>query len=115
MTVLILERVARSVRGDLSRWLIEVRTGVFVGRVTERVREALWSRAVKRSGEGSVLMVWRAANEQGFDLRAHQAKGRFPVDYEGMWLMLEPDPNPRFDAAEGDETDTGTDAPDGVI
>ena len=115
MTVLILERVARSVRGDLSRWLIEVRTGVFVGRVTERVREALWERAVKRADEGSVLMVWRAASEQGFDLRAHQPKGRIPRDYDGMWLMLEPDPNPRFNAAQGEEGGTGIDGPDSVI
>jgi CRISPR-associated protein Cas2 len=97
VTVLLLERVSKSVRGDLSRWLLEVQAGVFVGHVTPRVRDALWERAVARSDEGSVLMLWRAPTEQGFDLRAHNPKGDVPVDCEGIWLMLRPDPNPWFD------------------
>ena len=65
---------------------MEVATGVFVGRVSARVREALWSRCVQRARDGSALMIWRAANEQGFDLRAHQPRGRIPVNIEGAWL-----------------------------
>ena len=34
MTVLILERVPATLRGELSRWMIEPRTGVFVGKVS---------------------------------------------------------------------------------
>jgi CRISPR-associated protein Cas2 len=86
MMVLILERVSPSVRGDLSRWLVEVGTGVFVGRVSQIVREALWDRCLQRAGKGSALMVWRTNNEQGFDLRAYQPKGRIPVNVEGVWL-----------------------------
>ena len=87
MTVLVLERVAKSVRGDLSRWLVEVRTGVFVGRVTDLVREALWKRATLRAGRGSVLMVWRSNTEQGFELRVHNLVDRIPVDLDGLWLV----------------------------
>jgi CRISPR-associated protein Cas2 len=90
MTVLLLERVSRSVRGDLSRWLLEVATGVFIGQVSERVRESLWLRAVQRARTGSVLMIWRARTEQGFDIRAHNPKGRIPIDSDGIWLMLIP-------------------------
>jgi CRISPR-associated protein Cas2 len=86
MMVLILERVTPSVRGDLSRWLVEVGTGVFVGRVSQIVREALWDRCLQRAGEGSALLVWRTNNEQGWDLRAYQPKGRVPVNVEGVWL-----------------------------
>lgn len=86
MTVLILERVAPSVRGDLSRWLIEISTGVFVGRVSKMVREALWDRCLQRAGAGTAILIWRTNNEQGFDLRAYQPKGRVPVRVEGVWL-----------------------------
>lgn len=95
MTVLILERVTPSVRGDLSRWLVEVKAGVFVGRVSKLVREALWERCLKRAEEGTAILIWRANNEQGFDLRAYQPRGRVPVNVEGVWLALVTDPDPR--------------------
>jgi len=88
MTVMILERVSPSLRGDLSRWLIEVQAGVFAGKISDLVREALWERAVKRAEEGSVLMLWRMNSEQGFDMRSHQPKNYIPVNHEGIWLML---------------------------
>ena len=86
MTVLILERVTPSLRGDLSRWMVEVATGVFVGRVSKLIREALWDRCLRRAGDGSSLIIWRESNEQGFDLRSYQPRGRFPVRIEGVWL-----------------------------
>lgn len=95
MTILILERVAPSVRGDLSRWLIEVKTGVFVGKVSKLVREALWERSLKRAEEGTVILIWRTNTQQGFDVRCHQPKGRMPVKMEGLWLAMVPDPDPR--------------------
>ena len=95
MTVMILERVSPSLRGDLSRWLIEVKTGVFVGRVSQLVRDALWERCVAQCDDGTVLQLWRANNEQGLDLRAHNPKGRIPIRHEGIWLAEVPDPDPR--------------------
>ncbi|MGB3618207.1 MAG: type I-E CRISPR-associated endoribonuclease Cas2e [Catalinimonas sp.] len=90
MTILILERVTPSLRGDLSRWLIEIQAGVFVGRVNELVREALWERATGRADDGSVVLVWRANNEQGFELRTWQPKRYVPVNVEGIWLTRRP-------------------------
>lgn len=90
MTLLILERVGPSVRGDISRWLIEVKAGVFVGRISRRVREGLWERCLKRAEGGSVLMIWSANTEQGFDLWHHQCQGRIPVKLEGIWLTVIP-------------------------
>lgn len=89
MTVMILERVSASTRGDLSRWLIEISTGVFVGQISALVRQALWERCVRNAGDGTVLQLWSANNEQGFEMQCHQPKGRIPVQMEGIWLMLE--------------------------
>lgn len=88
--VLIVERVSPSLRGDLGRWLIEVQAGVFVGRVSELVREALWERATNRVDEGTVTMLWRTNNEQGFDMRTWQPKQYVPINIEGIWLTLRP-------------------------
>lgn len=42
MVVLIVERVPASLRGALTRWMIEPKAGVFVGSVSAMVRERLW-------------------------------------------------------------------------
>lgn len=95
MTVMILERVAPSVRGDLSRWLIEVKAGVFLGRVSKLVRDNLWKRALKLAEEGTVIQIWTTNTEQGFDLRCWNPKGRIPIRVEDIWLVQVVDPNPR--------------------
>ncbi|MBO0938688.1 type I-E CRISPR-associated endoribonuclease Cas2 [Fibrella sp. HMF5335] len=90
MTILIVECVSPSLRGDLSRWLVELQAGVFVGRVSEVVREALWERATNRADDGTVLLLWRTNNEQGFDMRSWQPKQYVPINVEGLWLTRHP-------------------------
>lgn len=92
MTILLVECVSSSLRGDLSRWLVELQAGVFVGRVSEVVREALWERATNRSGDGTVLLLWRTNNEQGFDMRSWHPKQYVPINVEGLWLTCHPTP-----------------------
>ncbi|MDB5033321.1 MAG: cas1 [Chlorobi bacterium] len=87
MTVMILERVTPSLRGELSRWLIEVATGTFVGRVSGLVRDLLWERCTRRADDGTVLQIWRTNSEQGFDMRSHNPRERVPVEMEGIWLV----------------------------
>jgi CRISPR-associated protein Cas2 len=41
MVVLVLERVPVSLRGELTRWMLEIRSGVFVGTLTSVVRDRL--------------------------------------------------------------------------
>ena len=55
IVVVILDRVPASVRGDLSRWMVEPRAGVFVGRVTAQVRDRLWDRVLSRVRDGASL------------------------------------------------------------
>lgn len=93
MTILILERVSPSLRGDLSRWLVEIQAGVFIGRVNEVVREALWERVTNRADDGTVLLVWRMNNEQGFDMRSWQPTQYVPINVEGIWLTIRPNAN----------------------
>lgn len=92
MIVLVLTAVPAGMRGDLSRWLLEVAPGVFVGRVSRRVREMLWLRV--RYGlirDGCAIMVVAApGREQGFEILTTGRDRWLPVDFEGLTLVRRP-------------------------
>lgn len=90
MMVLILERVPSGLRGELTRWLLEARTGVFVGRVSAMVRERLWEKACSQSRGGACLMVQTSDNEQGYRLRAWGDTSRTIEDFDGLFLVRIP-------------------------
>ncbi len=90
MTVMILERVTPSLRGELSRWLIEITAGTFIGRVSGLVRDQLWERCTRRAQDGTVLQIWRTNSEQGFDIRSYNARDRLPESIEGLWFVRIP-------------------------
>ena len=87
---MILERVPQSLRGELTRWLLELKAGVFVGRVSAMVRERLWAKACEAMGEGGGILVQTADDEQGFDLRFWGNPGRSVRDFEGIQLVQDP-------------------------
>lgn len=87
MIVIVVEKVSVSLRGDLSRWLLEPKTGVFVGRVSAAVRERLWARTCDGIGSGSAVLIWSSDVEQGYRVemvgdRRHQVR-----DFEGLLLI----------------------------
>ncbi len=91
MVVMILEKVPKSLRGELSRWLIEPRVGVFVGDVSARVRDKLWQKCCTRATAGSgVLQMWSTNNEQGYGVRVWGQTQRKIVDWEGLKLVCIP-------------------------
>ena len=45
MVILILECVPSSLRGELTRWMLELKAGVFVGTMSAMVRDRLWELA----------------------------------------------------------------------
>ena len=80
-------------RGDLSKWLCEINTGVYVGQVSQRVREALWMRVCENIKNGRATMVYSTNGEQKIDFRVHNTAWE-PVDYDGIKLMRRPLPQP---------------------
>jgi CRISPR-associated protein Cas2 len=85
--VMILEKLPRSLRGALSRWLIEVRPGTFLGNPSQRVRDELWKKVTQRPPLGYVLQLWSAPTPQGFEYRQYGASQRQLVDFEGVALV----------------------------
>lgn len=69
MIVLVMSKIPSQLRGYVSRFLLEVNTGVFVGDCTQRVREGIWSEIESNdSQDSSSIMIWSDdTKEQGFD------------------------------------------------
>ena len=96
MVLMMLERVTPSIRGELTRWLVQPHTGVFVGKVSALVRDKLWDRVVwslasikpRKSGRRpGAILVYTTNNEQGFALRVTGETDQEVVDFEGLYLV----------------------------
>jgi CRISPR-associated protein Cas2 len=91
MTVIVLERVPASVRGELTRWMLEPKTGVFVGRLSALVRDKLWELiCAKLTGRAAALMIHQSDTEQGYALRSAGATSRTVIDFDGLALVRIP-------------------------
>lgn len=90
LTVIALERVPAGVRGDLSRWMIQPATGVFVGDVPAQVRGLLWDRVCQYRRAGACVMVTAAQNEQGYEIRQHGDRTVELLDFDGLALIRRP-------------------------
>jgi CRISPR-associated protein Cas2 len=89
MTVLVIAACPVGLRGHLTRWMLEIAPGVFVGKISARVRELMWQRVVDMVRTGRAIMVYSANNEQGLAFQVHEHNW-VPVDMEGITLMLRP-------------------------
>lgn len=91
MIVLTLTDCPNALRGDLTRWLFEIDTNIYVGKQSARVREKIWERVIENAGNGRAVMVYPAKNEQGFDFHVCGATWE-PIDFDGLKLMMRPHP-----------------------
>ncbi|MBS3934093.1 MAG: type I-E CRISPR-associated endoribonuclease Cas2 [Truepera sp.] len=87
MVVMILEKVPKSLRGELTRWMLEVSTGVFVGTASGMVRDLLWEKCVDKSRAGRCCQLYRTNNEQGYAIRMHGDSNRSVSDFDGLTLV----------------------------
>ena len=90
MVVMILEKVPTSLRGELTRWLIEPHTGVFVGHVNAMVRDRLWKKCCKSKRAGGVVQIWSTNTEQRFQMRMAGETKRSVVNLDGLQLIRVP-------------------------
>ncbi|MDF1614968.1 type I-E CRISPR-associated endoribonuclease Cas2e [Desulfurivibrio dismutans] len=84
MLVIVAENVPPRLRGRLALWLLEIRAGVYVGKVSRRVREMIWHNVQEGVGAGNVVMVWKTNTESGFDFLTIGANRRIPVEMDGL-------------------------------
>ena len=87
MVVIILESVPQSLRGELSRWLIEPHAGVFVGHVSAMVREKIWAKCQEDSQGGKGTLIYNYNNEQGFEMVSFGDSRRQITLFDGLFLI----------------------------
>ena len=105
MLVMILENVPASLKGALSRWLIEPKAGVFVGNPTARIRDLLWKRTQEKCRGGVAIQMWSHPGPQGYKYRTHNLRKFAFVEFEGLTLIRWPrEEQPKADAESGSLT-----------
>lgn len=87
MVVVVLVAAPPGLRGHLTRWMVEVQAGVFVGDPPRSIRDSFWSTLAGRIGDGQAVMIEPAANEQGWSVRTAGRDRWTPVDFDGLTLV----------------------------
>ena len=88
MVVFVMEKVSVSLRGEITRWMLEIRSGVFVGNISALVREKLWEHICTKAADGAVTMLQSAANEQGYRIQSFGDTTRRVKDFDGLQLIV---------------------------
>ncbi len=88
MVVFLMEKVPVSLRGEITRWMLELRPGVFVGNVSALVREKLWEMVCQKLKGGAITLLQSAANEQGYKIRTYGDTTRKVKDFDGLQLIV---------------------------
>lgn len=87
MTIFVLETAPEKIRGELTRWFLEVKPGVFVGKVNARVRDLLWERIASSTETKGSVCICSAPNEQGFEMKMHGDPHRRVTEFEDLQLI----------------------------
>lgn len=86
LSVIILSNVPQSVKGYASVYFVQVSPGVYVGNVSARVRELLWSKLLSTKKLGAATMIYTDDSEQGFHIETHMSH-HSAVDFDGIDLI----------------------------
>lgn len=87
MLVIVLENAPPRLRGRLAVWLLEVRAGVYVGKLSKRVREMIWRQVEEGIEDGNAVLAWSINTESGFDFVTCGKNRRTPVEWDGLKLV----------------------------
>jgi CRISPR-associated protein Cas2 len=86
MLVIVLENAPLRLHGYLTRLLLEIRAGVYLGDFSVRVRERIWETVKNEIGGGNAILAWSCPNDSGYDFDSCGKNRRIPVDLDGLKL-----------------------------
>lgn len=89
LTVITLKNVPLSLRGDLTKWMQEIATGVYIGNFNAKIRQELWNRISDSVGVGEATMSFSYRNEIGYKFETINSQRKF-IDFDGIPLVLIP-------------------------
>lgn len=88
-TIITLKKVPNSLRGDLTKWMQEIATGVYVGNFNTKIRENLWERVIQSASTGEATISYAYHNELGYQFQTFNTN-REAIDYDGIPLVILP-------------------------
>ena len=86
LTVMTLKKVPVSLRGDLTKWMQEIATGVYIGNFNSKVREKLWERVKENVKDGEATMSYAYRNEIGYQFETWKTSQKV-IDVDGIPLV----------------------------
>lgn len=92
MVVLILYNCPPKIKGDVTKWLFEINTGIYIGNINTKSRDLLWERIINNIDYGTATMIFSSNNEQGFEFKTHNSKWKI-CNFDGLKFMLRPKTN----------------------
>ena len=87
MVVLVIDNGSEKLRGELTRWLMEVKPGVLVGNISAMVREKLWDKVNQDSERRGAVLLYSMNTEQGVAMKMCGEPKRQIVDFDGIQLI----------------------------
>jgi CRISPR-associated protein Cas2 len=103
MLVVVTENIPSRLRGRLAVWLLEVRSGVYIGDVTARIRDMIWNNLIEGCEDGNIVMAWNSNNDSGFEFQTLGVNRRLPVEWDGIRLVSFNPPDQKSDFEEAVE------------
>ena len=87
MIFLVLKCVSASLRGKLTRWMLEPKTGVFIGHLSALVRDKLWELVCATLNNSTGLLPTQATCEQELTNHSVSDTSRTVIDIESLLLI----------------------------
>lgn len=84
---MVIDNSSEKLRGELTRWLIEVKPGVLVGNISAMVREKLWEKVNYDQNRKGAVMLYSMNTEQGFAMKMCGEPKRQIVEFDGVQLI----------------------------
>lgn len=103
MLAIVLENAPPRLRGRLAIWLLEVRSGVYVGDYSVKVRDMIWKNVEEGIEDGNAVLIWNTPTEQGFDFLTLGMNRRIPVEFDGLKFVSFLPAAPEKDDPEGEQ------------
>ena len=88
MVVIAMDCAPESIRGELTRWFLELKPGVFIGNVNARIRDLLWDRVCTTDEADGAVMAYTCNTEQGFAMRLAGDPRRKIIDLDGVQMVI---------------------------
>ena len=87
MVVIVIDNASLKLRGELTKWLMEVKPGVFAGKISAMVRQRLWDKVEESDRLNGAVILYSMNNEQGFEMQMCGDPTRKVVEINGLWLI----------------------------